>query len=194
MTTEIKRGMGKGAVYPHEKAGLLLHPVRRLLHNPSKLAERLELSQGMRVLEVGPGPGWFSLELARRLAPGGLVGLDIQREMLLMARDRLSKADRSGEAVQGDAMQLPFRDGSFDVVLFVTVLGEVPSPEAGLAEAWRVLAPAGTLCVSEARGDPDRIPYAKLRELAEGIGFTPAAGHPGRGWVYTAKFQKVAKP
>ncbi|MEX2081773.1 MAG: methyltransferase domain-containing protein [Dehalococcoidia bacterium] len=191
MAREVRKGMGKGAIYPHEKAKLLLHPVRRILQSPSRLADRLELSPGMLLLEVGPGPGWFSVEIARRLEPGpGPLLFDIQREMLRMATERLDRAGLSAPAVQGDAMALPFRDQSFDVALFVTVLGEVPDPALCLTEVWRVLKNGGLLYVSEARGDPDRIRYSRLREMTEGAGFIAEPGHPGRGWVYTAKFHK----
>jgi ubiquinone/menaquinone biosynthesis C-methylase UbiE len=170
---------------------MLLNPLRRFVHSPGRLADRLDLAPDMRILEVGPGPGYFSVEFARRIPEGRLVLFDIQAEMLAMARSRLRQASvHNTAAVQGDALELPFRDECFDAAVLVAVLGEIPDPERCLAEIRRVLRPGGHLCVSETRGDPDRIPYARLRRLAGGAGYTPCGGHPGRGWTYTARFRK----
>lgn len=128
----------------------------------------------MKVLEVGCGPGYFSPELARRVGPGGLTLLDAQQGMLDLAAIRLREAGiQDVEAVLGRAEALPFASGTFDRVLMITVLGEVPDPSAGLAEAARILSPGGRICLVEAAGDPDRLRRAEADALAASAGLVP---------------------
>jgi ubiquinone/menaquinone biosynthesis C-methylase UbiE len=56
--------------------------LRRLVLSPEKLADCLHPDEAARVLEIGPGPGYFSVEVARRLSQGRLDLFDLQREML----------------------------------------------------------------------------------------------------------------
>lgn len=97
------------------------------------LAELLaELSAPCSLLEVGSGTGHFTRWLAR-LSGGPAVGLERSMEMLRRARG-------AGDCrfVRGDAAGLPFPDGAFDVVVFVTALEFVADPARALAEAFRV--------------------------------------------------------
>lgn len=161
---------GKG-VYPVSQAGWLLTPLRRLVMSPRRMMKRLALAPGEQVLEVGPGPGWFSPEIARLIAPGRLALFDIQREMLALADARLKRVGLSNyDCVDGDAVALPFADGQFDAVVFVTVLGEVGDPGKALREAARVLRPTGRVLVAEQMGDPDRVLADVLATLAKDAG------------------------
>jgi ubiquinone/menaquinone biosynthesis C-methylase UbiE len=187
---ELRFGAGKGAIFPHQKAGMLLFPLRRFLHSAPQLADAMQLPPTARVLELGPGPGWFSCEVAKRVPEGKLVLLDIQPEMLAMATGRLERAGQANwGAVAGDGMDLPFRTSSFDAALLVAVLGEIPDPVPCLREVRRVLTPGGLLCVSETRGDPDRIPVSRLVGIAEEAGFAAEQVPRGWGWVETSLFR-----
>ncbi len=160
-------------VCPWRAAGILMSPLRRLILSPEQLVERLDLSGDERVLELGPGPGYFTPALAEALPDGHLLLVDVQQEMLAMVRDRLEQASADHtDAVQGDATHLPFEDESFDVVLVVAVLGETPEPEDTLVEVRRVLKPGGLYSNTEQPGDPDHIPQALMRGMAEDAGFT----------------------
>jgi len=169
--TFLRRLAGPG-VYPHQFAGLLLSPLRRLVLSPEALAARLPLTETARVLEVGCGPGYFSIAVARRLPHGHLELLDLQPEMLERARARLGGAGihNVGFTV-ADAVRLPFADETFDGAFLVTVLGEVGDRAAALAELGRVLRPAGWLCIAEQAGDPDRLSPAALQALVVPFGF-----------------------
>jgi ubiquinone/menaquinone biosynthesis C-methylase UbiE len=121
------------------------------------------------VLEVGPGPGFFSIEVARAIPQGWLVLVDIQLEMLQMARRRLRRAGiQNAGYTQANAVALPFRSGSFDVAFLVAVLGEVPDSRACLSSIADALRPGGLLSVAELPGDPDALTEEQLRTLTQG--------------------------
>ncbi len=174
----------------HEHALHLLNPLRMLILSPKKLAKRLELRKESKVLELGPGPGYFSLEVARSIPAGKLVLVDIQQEMLDMARKRLEeKGIANVEYIKGDAVFLPVDSISFDVVFLVAVLGEVPNQGQCLRQIYRALRPKGLLSITEQPGDPDFISMSEIRKLAENEGFLFEKAY-GRGKNYTANFRK----
>lgn len=167
-----RRFSGSGA-YPHELAFLLLFPLRRFVLSPAQLVERLRLTPSSRVLEVGPGPGYFSVAVARAVPAGSLQLLDLQREMLEKARTRLRRAGVTNAGfTRGSAAMLPFGSSTFDVVFLVAVLGEVPDPGACMESIARVLRPGGMAAIVELPGDADVLTAAQLREIAAGSGLT----------------------
>ncbi len=183
-----RRFSGRGA-YPHELAFLLTLPLRRLIQPPDALVARLQLAPDSRVLELGPGPGWFSREVARALPRGRLVLFDLQREMLAKARRRLARAGlANADFVQGDGASLPFRDAAFDVVFLVAVLGEVPDPAGCVTELRRVLRRGGLLSLTETRGDPDALSREALEALVVPHGFALERVDADRA-AFTASFR-----
>ena len=141
---------GRGTTYPHELAFLLMLPFRRLILSPEQLVERLHVHENSRVLELGPGPGFFSVRVARSLPRGHLYLADIQIEMLRKARARLIRSGVSNASfVRASAGALPFAPETLDVVFLVAVLGEVPDPPACIESITRVLRGGGILSVSE---------------------------------------------
>ena len=98
---------------------------------------------GDRVLDVCCGTGDLALAAAR--AGGRVVGLDFSTPMLERARRKSSEI----EWVEGDALALPFADGSFDAVTIGFGLRNLPNVERGLAELRRVLRPGGRLAILE---------------------------------------------
>jgi len=189
---EVMKGYFGRGVHPHEMAFSLTLPLRRLVLSPSELADRLHLAPTHRVLELGPGPGYFSAEVARRVPEGELVLTDLQLGMLRRARERLEGEVANVRMRQADGSQLPFYAGSFDVVFLVAVLGEIHEPGVCLREIDRVLKPGGLLSNTEQPGDPDRLTPSGLRSLAEDAGFRFMQQF-GRGRNYTANFRKPRK-
>ena len=168
----FNRLSGQG-IYPYELAFLLDLPLRKLILSPQQVADRLHLTSQARVLEIGPGPGYFSGEVARRIPDGRLTLLDIQYEMLDKNRRKLSQsAIRNARWTQASAEALPFTTEVFDVVFLVTVLGEVPEPRACFQAIQPVLRPGGLLSITEMQGDPDALSQAEVQQLAQQCGFT----------------------
>ncbi|MFU8814406.1 MAG: class I SAM-dependent methyltransferase [Pseudomonadales bacterium] len=189
-----RRVIGPG-VYPHQHAAALLNPLRRLILSPAALARRLTLRPDMRVLELGCGPGYFSVEFARRIPRGTLVLVDVQPEMIEKAVGRLRAAGQTNfETHQADARRLPLDDASIDVAVLVAVIGEVGDAEAQaacLADLRRVLKPGARLSLTEQPGDPDRVPRGQLHHRAVAAGFEPERTY-NRLFSYTLNFRRPA--
>jgi len=137
-----------------------------------RLREALGPVPGETILEVGPGTGYYTLDAARWLQPGGTLHIyDLQREMLDHTLDRARAAGVDGIVPrQGDAQDLPYEEDAFDAAYLVAVLGEVPDPHAALRELARVLKPQGRLVVGELFGDPHMVTEASLRRMGRAAG------------------------
>ncbi len=181
-------GLGRGQVYPAKHASSLLNPLRRLIQSPKSTVARMDLKNTDNVLEIGCGPGYFSSAIARAVPSGSLVLFDLQNAMLTLARERLSDFPNV-RFTQGDAMSLPFPDASFDAVLLVLVLGEVPDQNRCVSEVSRVLRHGGSVTFAESRRDSDFIPFAELQTCAERNGLEMAEKR-GLAWEYTARFRR----
>jgi ubiquinone/menaquinone biosynthesis C-methylase UbiE len=138
----------------------------------ARLRQALSPSVGERILEIGPGTGYYSLTVAEWLGPGGALEIfDIQEEMLAhTVRAARERGLENVLATQGDARSLPYEDGRFDAAYLVTVLGEIPDRAAAMLELARVVRPGGRVVVGELFGDPHFVRVGVLRELAERAG------------------------
>lgn len=150
-----------------------------------RLRDVLAPEAGERVLEIGPGTGYYTLDLA------GWVGtveiFDLQQEFL----DHVTglAAERGIENVvptQGDATDLPYEDDSVDAVVLTAVLGEIPDPGAALREIARVLKPGGRLIVGELFGDPHFTTLGSLKRQAGETGLV-YEHHSGNPFAYFAR-------
>ena len=135
----------------------------------SRLLDVLGPVTGARVLEVGPGTGYYSLPVAEAIGSGGRLDIfDVQQEMLDHTTRRAR--ERGLENIvptQGDATSLPYEHASFDAAFLVTVLGEIPDQDAALSDLARVLRPQGRLIVGELFGDPHWVALRALQRRAE---------------------------
>jgi ubiquinone/menaquinone biosynthesis C-methylase UbiE len=153
-----------------------------------RLRSVLRPRAGERLLEIGPGTGYYSRELAEWVAPGGTLELfDLQQEFL----DHVMRA--AGDhglsnlvPTQGDATALPYEDASVDAVVLITVLGEIPDSDAALREIRRVLRPGGRLVVGELFGDPHFTTRASLERMGAAAGLD-LAEHSGNWFGYFAR-------
>ena len=139
----------------------------------ARLREILEPKPRERVLEIGAGTGYYTLDLAEWVGPEGMVEIfDLQQEML---DHSIRRARERGlwnvNPTQGDAQELPYGDDSFDAAILITTLGEVPDQDAALREAARVLRPGGRLIVGELFGDPHMVALGSMQRRCEAAGF-----------------------
>ena len=157
----------------------------------ARLREVLDPKPGERILEVGPGTGYYTLEMAEWVKPGGRVDiLDLQQEML--EHTMRSAAERGLDNItptQADATAMPYEDGTYDAAFLVTVLGEIPDQDAALRELARVLRPGGRLVVGELLGDPHYVRLAPMRLRASGAGLSYER-RAGNAMGYFARFAK----
>ncbi|MBU2494661.1 MAG: methyltransferase domain-containing protein [Bacteroidetes bacterium] len=165
------RLIGQG-IYPYQLAFLLDTPIRRIVLSPKTLVDRLNLSDNSKVLEIGTGPGYFSIETAKRIPEGNIVLFDIQLEMLLKSKRKIERNNiTNAKHVQGNAAFLPFKNSAFDNVFLVTVLGEISNRINSLIEINNVLKLGGILSITEMYGDPDLITENELELLLCQSGF-----------------------
>jgi len=146
-----------------------------------RLLGALDLDPADRVLEVGPGTGYYTFDMAAAVPQGQVDIFDIQQQMLDHVMREANKRGVTNVAPSlGDAQRLPYSDDTFDAAVLVTVLGEIPDQEQALQEMARVLKPGGRLVVGELFGDPHMVTSGKLRERAgrAGLGFERRIGSP----------------
>jgi ubiquinone/menaquinone biosynthesis C-methylase UbiE len=130
------------------------------------------LSPGDVVLDVACGPGNFSREFARAVGARGLVvGIDASRTMLDRGAADLERFELDNLAlVRGNAVELPFRDGSFDGLCCFAALHLFDEPLAALGEMARVLAPGGRIALmTSVRRQLTLLPLKPLIERASGM-------------------------
>jgi ubiquinone/menaquinone biosynthesis C-methylase UbiE len=176
-------------VFPAKDAPALLNPLRRVLQDPRAIVADAAIAPGERVLELGPGPGYFTLEAARAAGERGcVIAADLQQGMLSALRTRLQPPfDGRVRAVAADATRLPLVAGSIDRVFLSAVLGEVPDARAAVREIARVLRPGGTVTFCETLTDPDYMRQSDLRALCADAGLEVEAHR--RGLLgYTLRF------
>ncbi|MDQ4058720.1 MAG: class I SAM-dependent methyltransferase [Actinomycetota bacterium] len=137
-----------------------------------RLMEILVPKPGERVLEVGPGTGYYTLDVAGALGASGRLDIfDLQQEMLdhTLRRARQRGIENIVPA-QGDAQTLSYPDDTFDAAYLTATLGEIPDKRQALRELQRVLKPAGRLVVGEVFGDPHMVKLNHLQSEAGSVG------------------------
>lgn len=108
-----------------------------------------------KVLEIGPGPGYLGLEWLKNAPASHLTGCEISQDMIAMAEKnaRTYGLESCVQYVEGNAMQMPFADSSFDGVFSNGSLHEWENPVAVFNEIDRVLQPGGLYCITDMRRD-----------------------------------------
>jgi ubiquinone/menaquinone biosynthesis C-methylase UbiE len=117
-----------------------------------ELAQRIarELPHGGRILEVAPGPGYLSIELAR-LGPFQVTGLDLSPDMVRIAGENAKRAGVAIDFRQGNSSSLPFPPDSFDFLVCRAAFKNFAQPVRALQEMHRVLRPGGRALIVDLR-------------------------------------------
>jgi ubiquinone/menaquinone biosynthesis C-methylase UbiE len=160
------RGMGmEGSV-----ARWYAETTRKDLPEFARLARRLadELAPGGSVLEIAPGPGYLSVELARL----GLqvTGIDISQTFVELARKNAAAAHVDAHFEHGDAAHLPFSSESFDFVVCRAAFKNFSDPAGALREMHRVLKPGGRGLIIDLRRDAS---MSDIAVYVEGLRLSP---------------------
>jgi ubiquinone/menaquinone biosynthesis C-methylase UbiE len=153
-----------------------------------RLRSVLRPEPGERLLEIGPGVGYYTLDMAQWVGPEGRVEIfDLQQEFLDHTTSRAAEQGLANVIpTQGDATALPYEDDSMDAVALTAVLGEIPDPVAALRQIQRVLKPGGRLIVGELFGDPHFTTQAALKRQAAEAGLTYES-YSGNWFAYFAR-------
>ncbi|MGZ4755165.1 MAG: methyltransferase domain-containing protein [Acidimicrobiia bacterium] len=183
----------------HHESVLRSHEWRTAENSAGYLLARL--TPGLDLLDVGCGPGTITIDLAGRVAPGAVVGIDRAAEVVAQAEElRRSRGIENVRFATGDVYSLDLADASFDVVHAHQVLQHLREPVAALRELRRVLRPGGTLAVRDsdyaafvwAPGDPMLDRWNELyHAITTRNGAEADAGRYLLGWVQEAGFNEV---
>jgi len=154
---------------------------------------------GKRVLDVGCGPGTITLDIASRVAPGNVIGIDASAEVIAQAQQDAKGVDNV-EFATGDVYALDFPDASFDVVHAHQVLQHLPDAVGALREMRRVCKPDGVVAARDSDyaaftwypHDPALEAWLALyRDIARVNRGEPDAGRFLLAWAHAAGFADV---
>jgi SAM-dependent methyltransferase len=170
---------------------MLENPFMNTVAGSSAILNQMRLEPGMKVLDVGCGPGRMSVPAAHQVGANGLVvALDLQPAMLRRLRQKMQAEGLTNiRLLQGRADEGALAHDVFDRALLVTVLGEIPDRKAALAEIFRVLKPGGILSITEVLPDPHYQTRHSVRQFASVVGFEEGA-HFGGFPAFTIHFVK----
>jgi ubiquinone/menaquinone biosynthesis C-methylase UbiE len=160
-----------------------------------------ELQLGGTLLDVGCGPGTITVDLARRLSPGSVVGIDASTSIIAHAEGLAADEGVHNASFQvGDVYALDFADASFDIVHAHQVMQHLARPVLAMAEIRRVLRPGGVFAARDV--DYGGVMIAPTiqgltewmqvyREVHYWNGGDPDAGRSLKSWALAAGFSSV---
>jgi len=164
-------------VCPVERAGRLDNRIRRWVQNPQKLLKPY-IQEGMTVLDIGCGPGFFSLDMAQMVGKSGrVIAADLQEGMLQKLRDKIQGTEL-GERItlhKSEENRIGVSE-KVDFVLAFYVVHEIPNQSEFFEELKSILKPKGQALIVE---PPFRVSKAAFEETiakARDAGLTPAEG------------------
>ena len=136
-----------GHLFPPENLGLLESPDRAAWQKPDQIMDALGIADGSKVADIGPGAGWFTIQLARRVGPNGVVyAEDIQRPMLEAIRRRVSREGlRNVQPVLGTETDPNLPTRVLDAALMVDVYPEIDDRVTFLRNLARALKANGRI-------------------------------------------------
>lgn len=183
----------------HHDAVLRSHRFRTAENSAAYLLPHLR--SGLRLLDVGCGPGTITADLARLVAPGELVAMDREAAVLTEAAEACERQGVSNATIEvGDVYDLDHPDDSFDVVHAHQVLQHLSDPVAALVEMKRVCKPGGVVAARDADyaamtwypPDPQLDRWQEVyHAVARSNGAEPDAGRMLLAWANEAGFRQI---
>jgi ubiquinone/menaquinone biosynthesis C-methylase UbiE len=159
MTASAQERPRHGRLFPPEELGDLEGPDRDAWQMPDAVMDAVQIADGSHVADIGAGGGWFTVRLARRVGPNGVVyAQDVQAQMLEAIRRRVDREGlRNVRTVRGDAADPRLPPASVEVVLIVDAYHEFTNRAAWLGRLATALKPGGRVGVldfNKAGGGP----------------------------------------
>jgi ubiquinone/menaquinone biosynthesis C-methylase UbiE len=160
---------GHGRLFPPQDLGLLEGPDRHKWQKPDQIMDALNIADGSVVADIGAGAGWFTIQLARRVGPRGMVyARDIQQEMITAINRRVGREGlRHVEAQRNSGTDPRLPAGSLDAALLVDTYQEVEvdNRETFLRNVAASLKPNGRIGIvnyKPGRGGPGPEPQVRV--------------------------------
>jgi len=156
-----------------ELAGALDGALRRFMHNPQKILKPY-IKAGMTVLDIGCGPGFFTIEIAKQLnGSGKVIAADIQQGMLNLIRGKIRGTDleRIIELHQSDFERIGVVE-KVDFVLAFWMIHEVRNQEKFFEELTSILKPNGLMLIIEPKFHVPKTEFNVMVDRLKTIGFT----------------------
>jgi ubiquinone/menaquinone biosynthesis C-methylase UbiE len=183
----------------HHESVLRSHRWRTVDNSAAYIAPRFV--SGAHVLDVGCGPGTITLDIASRVAPGRVIGIDASADVIAQAQGDAKDKDKDNvEFATGDVYALDFADATFEVVHAHQVLQHLPDPVGALREMRRVCKPDGVVAARDSDyaaftwypSQPTLDAWLKLyRDVARANRGEPDAGRFLLAWAHAAGFSEV---
>jgi ubiquinone/menaquinone biosynthesis C-methylase UbiE len=168
---------GKNRVCPVELAGSLDNRFRRWFQNPFKIMSPY-IKEGMTVLDLGCGPGFFSIDIAQMVGKGGrVIACDLQEGMLQKLRNKIQGTELEERITllrcQMDRIGVSEK---VDFVLAFYMVHEIPKKEALFTEISSILKPNGQVLIVEPPFHVSKKAFEETLRKARGAGLTVAEG------------------
>jgi ubiquinone/menaquinone biosynthesis C-methylase UbiE len=162
-------------VCPVENAGQLDIGIRKWLQNPAKMLNG-QVREGMVVLELGCGTGYFTGEIARRVGETGkVIAADLQQGMLDMVKSKFSGTELENRIMlhkcEEDKIGVTEK---VDLIVAFFMVHEVPDRKRMLLELKSILKPGGSVYIAEFRGHPPKKAFEDMVIMAKEVGFVEA--------------------
>jgi ubiquinone/menaquinone biosynthesis C-methylase UbiE len=166
-----------------DKVEALLNPTLEETYDPQSMIALVPIHNDQKVADIGSGPGWLSIPLAKYVYAGTCYAIDVQEEMLKHVKEQGEAAKLGNiETLVSKENSIPLDDESLDGVALSDVLHEASKPKTLIKEAARLLKKSGWISIVEwlpvegkAKVGPaasKRVVQQEMREAVEALGFT----------------------
>ena len=166
-----------------DKVEALLHPTLEETYDPQSMIALVPIHNDHKVADIGSGPGWLSIPLAKYVYSGTCYAIDVQEEMLKhVAKQATAAKLKNVKTLVSQENKIPLDDESLDGVALSNVLNEATKPKLLIKEAARLLKKSGWMSIVEwlpvegkaevGPASSKRLVQQELREAVEALGFT----------------------
>ena len=159
-------------VCPPEYSWALSNKMRKIVHSPEKILGNY-IQKGMNVLDIGCGPGFFTIPMSAMTGPSGTVtAVDFQAGMLIMIHDKIENTiyEQNIKLHHCSKEQLNIT-GEYDFALTFYMVHEVPYPVNLMKDIYSILKKDGKYLLVEPKGHVSKEAFEKTVELAKSAGF-----------------------